>query len=314
MRGFYRNKDRHVPLVVLLVISLTLPYQAPAAPAEPEVPRQTQYLSHKAALLQDYHNIATQLHHNHDAFVVQSHVAGKSARGTVRGLLPYSFAAVQQVMSSPSSWCQAIILHVNVKACITTQAPPNDTRLTVYIGRTSYAPPEQATAIRYTYRIRVTQPDFIHVALRAPTGPMNTANYAIDIQAIAVGDSHSFVHLTYTMELGFMARTLLRTYLATVGRNKVGFTLHASGDSQPPQYIGGIAGVVERNTMRYFFAFESYMASRNAPAELRFLRSMQRWHDFTRKYKRQLYEIDQPTYIAQKTREQRNQRLLQGTR
>jgi hypothetical protein len=140
---------------------------------------------------------------------------------------------------------------------------------------------------------------------------MGTAHYAIDIQAIAVDSSESFVHLSYAVELGFVARTLLHTYLATIGRNKVGFTRRANGTPQPPQYIGGIAGVVERNTMRYFFALESYMAYRDAPAEQRFVRSMHRWFDFTLKYKRQLYEIDRPTYIAQKTHEHRNQRALQ---
>lgn len=311
MQGIHRSMSIHPTLVVLLVVSLALPCQAAGSQAETDLPRQPQYLSHKSALLRDYTNIATQLRRNQDPFLVQSHVEGKSARGAVRGLFPSSFAAVQQVITSPNAWCNAIILHINVKACITQHAPDNSTLLTVYIGDARYAAPENATAIRYTYHIRADQPDFVHVTLHAHTGPLGTANYAIDIQAITVEPSESFVHLTYAIELGFVARTLLRTYLATIGRNKVGFTLRANGAPQAPQYIGGIAGIVERNTMRYFFAFESYMANRDAPAEHRFVRSMHRWFDFTLKYKRQLYEIDRATYIAQKAQEQRNQHALQ---
>ena len=46
----------------------------------------------------------------------------------------------------------------------------------------------------------------------------------------------------------------MATYLHSVGRDKVGFTIVDRKPDGSPRYVKGIRGAVERNVMRYYFA------------------------------------------------------------
>jgi hypothetical protein len=117
--------------------------------------------------------------------------------------------------------------------------------------------------------------------------------------------------MRYAYQFGFEARLAMDAYLATTGSGKVGFTrIDAPGEAQP-RYIGGMRGVVERNTIRYFLSVDAYLAALSAPPPQRLDVSLDRWYTATERYPRQLHEVDRATYLAMKHREYQRQQVAQ---
>ncbi len=61
----------------------------------------------------------------------------------------------------------------------------------------------------------------------------------------------------------------MQAYLGTIGSGKVGLTLMGKQADGRPLYIDGMRGLVERNTMRYCLAFESFLGASSAPPRTR---------------------------------------------
>jgi hypothetical protein len=78
-----------------------------------------------------------------------------------------------------------------------------------------------------------------------------------------------------------------------------------------PAWIDGVRGVVERNTMRYYLAIDSYLANSQQPPAERYERSLQSWFTATEKYPRQLHELDRPAYLEMKRAEHVRQQTAQ---
>jgi hypothetical protein len=101
-----------------------------------------------------------------------------------------------------------------------------------------------------------------------------------------------------------------RGYLATLGRDKIGFTL-TGGDADNPEYIQGILGIVERNAVRYYLALQAYLETRQLQPGLRFAAAAELWYDLTEQFHDQLYEMDRADYLDIKRRERIQQLRLQ---
>ena len=99
----------------------------------------------------------------------------------------------------------------------------------------------------------------------------------------------------------------MQGYLATIGSAKVGFTSLGQQTGGQPDYIGGVRGVVERNTMRYYLAIDSYLAALNQPPAQQLNARFERWFDATEKYPMQLHEIDRDSYLSMKKSEYQRQ-------
>ena len=108
-----------------------------------------------------------------------------------------------------------------------------------------------------------------------------------------------------------MARIAMRTYLATSGHGKVGFTMVGGENDGPPHYIGDVRGALERNIMRYYLAIDAYLGALATPAPQRFDDSLERWFTATERYAMQLHEVDHDAYVAMKRREYLRQRTPQ---
>jgi len=67
---------------------------------------------------------------------------------------------------------------------------------------------------------------------------------------------------------------------------------------------------VERNTMRYYLAIDSYLGADSAPPAQQLEKRLRAWFDATERYARQLHEISRDEYMAMKRRE--IQRQQQG--
>jgi hypothetical protein len=99
----------------------------------------------------------------------------------------------------------------------------------------------------------------------------------------------------------------MQAYLATVARDKVGFTVAGRQADGQPIYIGGVRGVLERNTMRYYLGIETVLAAAELPASARASQSLRDWFGATENYPLQLHEIEGDDYLQMKLRELQRQ-------
>ena len=95
-------------------------------------------------------------------------------------------------------------------------------------------------------------------------------------------------------------------YLNTVARAKVGFTVVGKNAGGGVSYVDGLRGLVERNTMRYYLAIESFLGALALPPAAQFEKRISDWFAATECYPKQLHEVESDTYIDMKRKE--NQR------
>lgn len=228
-------------------------------------------------------------------------------KGDVYALINHPFQKVNTALQVPSNWCDILILHLNTKYCKAT-VNENNQMLNVYFGKKTQQSLEDAYGVELDYQVKITDPNYLGVELRADKGPVGTSNYLISLEAIPVGNNQSFIHLTYSYALGLTGGLATRAYLASSGRDKIGFTpVKAKGPKQlPSSYIGGVRGMLERNTMRYYLAIDTYLGAMNEPANKRF----NLWFSATEHYPHQLQEISRNAYLSMKQAELRRMREL----
>jgi hypothetical protein len=102
-----------------------------------------------------------------------------------------------------------------------------------------------------------------------------------------------------------------KIYFATLGLGKVGFTVTGTDRKGNPVYIAGPRGAIERNTVRYYFAIQSFMNTLRYPEKSRFKMRIIQWYDLTIRYRKQLFDLDRKDYLTFKTMEHINQVMLQ---
>ena len=98
----------------------------------------------------------------------------------------------------------------------------------------------------------------------------------------------------------------MKTYLATLGRAKVGFTVTDHKDGKPV-YIDGVLGLLERNTMRYYLAIDAYLGATAVPVADQPEKRIRDWYASTERYAPQLHEMEQNDYLEMKRKEIRRQ-------
>ena len=229
--------------------------------------------------------------------LLQSNDSASAPLGEVWALLDQPFAAVAASLRQPRHWCDILLLQTNIKRC--TPAGGGPPRLEVSVARRYTDAADQAQPIAFGFDVPALQPDYLSVALSADQGPLGTQNYRLRFSAVPAGPRQTFMHLSYAYETSLAARLATSAYLASAGKDKVGFTITGRDAEGRPQYVRGMQGVAERNTMRYFLAIESFLDTASGPVEER-LRS---FHAALERYPAQLHETEEADYLAMKRRE-----------
>jgi hypothetical protein len=240
---------------------------------------------------------------------VSSFEDGDQIRGEVHATLAQSFDALVERLSVPREWCQIVMLHLNIKACTHEHATSRDW-LTIYSGRKAHENPEKAYPLRFAFHAADARHDHLDIDLSAATGPLNTNDYRITLSAIPIPQG-SFVRFSYSYRSSTMSRLATNSYLATLGRGKVGFTVIGTGRDGKPVYADGRRGIVERNAVRYYFAIQAYLEGLSVPQHKRFEHSLERWFELTERYPMQLHELDSSEYFQGKRREFEDQHRRQ---
>lgn len=227
-----------------------------------------------------------------------------SIRGDIYAVMDYPFADINRALNHPEkgpvSLCQIMMLHPNTKYCRVVNGR-NGMTLNTKIGKKQVQPLEEAYDMDFNYRNdSVPGSGYIRIELKSDTGPISTKDYRIMIRAVSIDANRSFLHLSYSLGYGFGARTAMKIYLATIGRDKVGFTRLDNPPGDQPRYIRGLRAVVERNTMRYYLAIEAFLNSTYLPPDKQLSRGLTRWFDASEKYARQLHEVDRQDYLQMK--------------
>jgi hypothetical protein len=219
------------------------------------------------------------------ALHVESAASAGKHKGEVYAVVEHPFAAVAAALARPAHWCGILTLQVNAKQCHAA----NEETLTALITRKARDPVDSAYRVDFRFDRVAQSTDYLHIVLNAPSGPVGTRDYQIQLEAGALGAGRTFMHLSYAYTLGLMARTAMDVYLAGAGRNKRGFSVE-----------GGERGVVERAAMRYYLGVEAYLSSqKNLEARLR------SWYTATARYPQLREVVDLEEYVAMKLDESR---------
>ena len=237
---------------------------------------------------------------------LQSTESPDMLQGDVFALVDYTYDEVRHALVQADHWCGILILHFNVKYCRVSSAAGHDT-LNVGIGSKFDQPLVTVQWIMFEYHVEHAGYDYLSVGLQAPTGPLRTKNFRIRMEAAPFEDHRSILHMSYAYSYDLTARWAMRAYLATIGSAKVGFSIVGRNADGPAIHAGGMRGVLERNTMRYYLAVEAYLAAQRLPASQQIQESLQDWFTATERYPEQLHEIDRHAYIDMKLRELRRQ-------
>lgn len=257
-----------------------------------------------------YTELTTQLQNNqfNRPLYLNSIENPNDLKGEIYAVVDYPFNKVNAALNNPDHWCDALILHINVKYC---HAASNKSErvLTMNIGNKVEQALADAYRIDLNYRNVSTASDYFAVELSAASGPLGTSDYLIWIEATPLNERQTFLHFTYAYAFGLASKLAMKTYLATIGRNKVGFTVNGKLSDGQPAYIKGIRGLVERNTMRYYLAIDSYIAESTSPHNEQLELRLQRWFSATEQYLPQLHEVEWVDYLAMKHMEYQRQQL-----
>jgi hypothetical protein len=242
--------------------------------------------------------------------VLLSSETAQGMRGDIYAQMAFPFAAVSAALQNPDQWCEVMILHINTKYCH-AKPDPAGTVLTVAIGAKTPQELAQASRVKFNFRLRESTPEYFEVLLDAKNGPLGTSDYRIRMEAVSLPQSKTFLHLTYSYSANLAAKLAMQAYLATVGADKVGFTVMRTSANGEPVFVDGVRGLVERNTMRYYLAIDSFMQARPAPASAQLDQRLQAWFAGVEKYPVQLHEMDLAAYLEMKHAEVLRQQTVQ---
>nr|CCA81795.1 putative signal peptide protein [blood disease bacterium R229] len=263
-----------------------------------------------------YLGLAQQLADNpfHRPVVLDSTETPTLLKGDIYSVIDHPFATVNGTLNDPAqgpaNWCDALILHLNIKYC-RASAGEGGSALDVNLGRKVEQSLSSGYPLRFNYRSAAGSAGYFRVELKADSGPFSTRDYRIVLEAIPAAGNRTFLHLTYAYGYGTAGRLAMRTYLATVGADKVGFTNVAGPSAAQPEYVGGVRGLLERNTMRYYLAIDAYLKGLSAAPDKRLQQRLVTWFDATEQYARQLHEVDRQDYLQMKRHEYERQQAAQ---
>ncbi len=250
-----------------------------------------------AALHAKFESLQDKLAHNAYGrpLVLQSTQTSDRLEGEVYARVDQPYAMVQKGLQGTDDWCGILILHLNVKMCHASPAG-----LDMALGRKYDQPVDDAYKLHFDYKVAASGPDYLRTELTSGDGPLGTRDYRIAVEAAPLDAAHTMLHMSYAYGFGFTARVAMNAYLSTAGSEKVGFSTDGKDGDGKPKYVGGVRGLVERNTMRYYLAIDDYVSS-PAPAQLE--QRLNTWFDATERYPRQLHEVEKNDYLVMKREE-----------
>lgn len=244
----------------------------------------------------------------HRALALDSTEAAGRTSGDIYAVLDVALARLELVNRDPVRWCEILLLLSNAKNCA-VGAADGAPHLLLRMGTKGPQELGSTTPMRFRFATSGAQAPMLETLLSSGAGPMGTKDGTLSLRAIALGGDKSFVHLHYSYRSSLAGRLATEVYLQTLGRGKVGFSAErapgpeAARATESP-FVGGVRGIIERNTMRYFLGLSCALqfASTELP-ERRFGQMAPCWYDETERYPVQLHEMPRQDYLDMKRQE-----------
>ena len=231
--------------------------------------------------------------------VLSSSDSASRPQGEVHAVLKQPFNRLSESLQRPEAWCEVMLLQTNIKRCDASGGEV----LRVAIARRHDQAVEDAFQVDFVHKVRDASAQHLLVETAASAGPLGTSDYKLVFEAVPLETGATFVRMSYGYAAGMVARLAAQAYLSTSGRDKVGFSVVGKDEAGRPVLVGGSRGVAERNTMRYYLALESVLASMALPPGQRAERRLRDWYAAVERYPRQLHEMSRDDYLAMKRRE-----------
>jgi hypothetical protein len=257
-----------------------------------------------AALRERYASLDERLRTNQfrQPVAIDSTETPNRLQGDIYAIVAYPMGMVSAGLGNPDNWCDLMLLHINTKYCHAV-AELSGVTLRVNIGGKKQEKLADSVRIEFKFNAAVATADYAEFLLDAKDGPLGTSDYHIRLEAVALPNAKTFLHLTYSYAINLAGRVATQTYLSTIGRDKVGFTVSGTRTDGQTAYIGGVRGMVERNTMRYYLAIDSFLGAVELAPEARLEHRLQSWFTAVERYPRQLHEVDRDEYLEMKRAE-----------
>jgi len=228
--------------------------------------------------------------------------ASERLSGNIYATLDAPLASLELVNRSPLRWCEILLLLSNTKSCVVDRQDEAPS-LQMRIGTKGPQALATTSPMNFKFVTSAPQTPVLETLLSSNSGPMGTKDGTLRVQAIALGPHKSFIHLHYSYNSSLAGRLATGVYLQTLGRGKVGFSKEQAEASRPADahWVGGVRGIIERNTMRYFMGLSCALqfAGTEAPAQ-RFAQMAPCWYDDTERYPQQLREMARADYLEMK--------------
>jgi hypothetical protein len=232
----------------------------------------------------------------------------REVQGDIYAIVDAPLTDLAAALGSVEDWCAILFLHLNIKSCVYHDGD-DGARMTLYMGRKRYQDAEVVEQLHLDFHWDQPDKDRVITRLQADRGPQGIREFRMDLQAVALDEHRSLLHLHYSIGHGALARMAMRLYFAFGGRDRIGFTVEDHDPDGQPIHVDGIRGLIERNTVRLYFAFKAYLRE---PDPDRLEARLAHWFDLTERHPDQLREMDKDNYLAQKLREYENQVALQA--
>ncbi|MCX7173388.1 MAG: hypothetical protein NT159_05580 [Proteobacteria bacterium] len=256
------------------------------------------------ALREKYASLEGQLRQNQfkQPLVLASIEAPNGLQGDIYAIVAYPFEAVSAGLNNPDHWCDVMMLHINTKYCHAATGS-SATILSVNIGKKTYEELVDTARVEFDYRVVAATAEYFGILLSAKEGPLGTSDYRIRLEAVALPDAKTFLHLTYAYTIKFTGRLAMQAYLGTIGSHKIGFSVIGTLADGQPDYVGGVRGLVERNTMRYYLGIDTLLGTAHAATAIQNEQRLQTWFTAVEQYPRQLHEMNREKYLEMKRAE-----------
>jgi len=224
-------------------------------------------------------------------------------KGEVFAVVDQPFSVTGPALQDKARWCDVLILHLNVKQC-RVRGDSGSEVMALMVGRKFEQPAGTGRAVDFGFRVLSSAPDYVRVQMAAADAPSDARDQVL-LEAAPLDDKRSFLRVTYGYVFSALERMGMQAYLATLGRDKVGFTTTGTGPDGKPAYVAGVRGMVERNVMRYYLAVVTYVESLAVPPAERQEKRLRDWFAATERHALQLHEMDRDEYLAMKRNETR---------
>lgn len=231
-----------------------------------------------------------------EPLLLSSREAADRFEGDVHAELAHPFETVASALRGAEALCELMFLHLNVHAC----RPAEGSTLVVIAGPKRSGAAGMTAQMRYAMRVEADDPAYLRVVLTAPTGPLSTSDYRIVFELVPVDADRSFVHFGFAHNAGGLARLAMQAYLATAGRDKIGFTVTGREADGSPRYLRGERASVERNVMRYYLALLAHCGARTGSPDERLKARLRAWFALTERHAAQLHEYGLEDYLREK--------------